>query len=137
MRGPAAAVLLTVATVVSCTSDPPVPMAAETCDDLVPVGVSFVERMVTELQGQPLEVVVGDAPLPESIAELRTLGRDLDERASRLACDVQDLNAKINAAVSDLASDDLVVELFLDIVRGGVVGELPPPVATVAPVTEE
>ncbi|MDJ0960409.1 MAG: hypothetical protein QNJ88_07105 [Acidimicrobiia bacterium] len=116
----------------ACTSDPtsgplPEPVKVETCDGLVPVGETYVRRMVLALDGLSLDVLTGDAEPPADVAALIQLGTDLDLRASRLGCDAAELNADIVAATDDLeAADDPVVDLFLGIVRSGVVGELPP-----------
>lgn len=111
----------------ACSSaEPPPPQEVETCDGLVEVGVGYVERMVDALEGQPLEVVTGDVPPPPEIAELQQLGRDLDLRAARLECDPAVLNAAINEEIADLESDDPIVAIFLEVMRGGVVADLPP-----------
>jgi len=131
----------TVALVVSvilgaCTSDPaseplPEPVEVETCDGLAPVGIVYVERMVLALQGLSVDVLTGDAEPPNDVAALIQLGADLDQRAARLGCDIDELNSTILAATADLdADDDPVIGLFLDLVRGGVVGELTAPPTT-------
>ena len=90
------------------------------------VGVGYVDRMMVALEGQPIDVVTGEVEPPPEIAEIQQLGRDLDLRAARLGCDAAELNAAINVEIADYESDDPIVAIFLDIVRDGVVGELPP-----------
>jgi len=111
----------------SCSSaEPPPPQEVETCEGLVEVGVGYVDRMMVALEGQPIDVVTGEVEQPPEIAEIQQLGRDLDLRAARLGCDAAELNAAINVEIADYESDDPIVAIFLDIVRDGVVGELPP-----------
>lgn len=113
---------------------PPTPeevQDVESCDDLIEVGELFVRNMVQVLEaGLPVDVLRGDAPAPPEVEELRSVGRELDERADRLDCDVGDLNREILAEVDDLQSDEPVVALFLDIVRSGVIDRLAEPPAT-------
>ena len=119
-----------------CTSDPttgplPEPVEVETCDGLISVGEVYVRRMVLALDGLSLEVLTGAVDPPADVAALIQLGADLDLRASRLGCDAAVLNADITEATEDLdAGDDPVVDLFLGIVRSGVIGELPAPPPT-------
>lgn len=108
------------------SSEPPPPQEVETCEGLVEVGVGYVDRMMVALEGQPFEVVTGEVEPPPEIAELQQLGRDLDLRAARLGCDPAELNAAINVEIADYESDDPVIAIFLDVVRTGGVGELPP-----------
>ena len=111
----------------ACSSpEPPPPQEVESCEGLVEVGVGYVDRMMVALEGQSLDVVTGEVEPPPEIAELQQLGRDLDLRAARLGCDPAELNAAINLEIADYESDDPIVAIFLDVVRTGVVGELPP-----------
>ena len=125
----------------ACNSDPesqplPEPVEVETCEGLVPVGVIYVERMALALQGLPLDVLTGDADPPADVAALIDLGVELDERAARLECDVDALNAAIVEETAELdGGGDPVTEMFLEIVRGGVIAPLPPPPPTTAPPT--
>jgi hypothetical protein len=120
----------------ACTSDPtsgplPEPVEVETCDGLISIGETYVRRMVLALDGLALDVLTGDENPPADVAALIQLGTDLDLRASRLGCDATALNADIVEAVDDLdAADDPVLDLFLGIVRSGVIGELPAPPPT-------
>ncbi len=95
--------------------------------------------MVLALDGLSLDVLTGEEDPPADVAALIQLGTDLDLRASRLGCDAAALNADITAATDDLdPGDDPVVDLFLGIVRSGVIGELPsPPPTTTPPFTTE
>lgn len=107
---------------------PPTPeevQEVEDCDDLVPVGVSFVENMIGALSGLPIGVLRGEVPPPAAIAELDAVGRELDARAVRLGCDAGVLNREIIAAVSDIESDEPVIALFLEVVRSGIIDPLP------------
>ena len=132
LRSRAAVAALSVVVVLgACTGDPeseplPEPVDVETCDGLVPVGVVYVERMVLALDGLGVEVLTGDASPPDDVAALIQLGEDLDERASRLSWDVRVLNDAILERTGELdAADDPVIALFLELVRGGVIGSLP------------
>ncbi len=115
----------------ACSSpEPPPPQEVESCGGLVEVGVGYVDRMLVALEGQSLDVVTGEVEPPPDIAELQQLGRDLDLRAARLGCDPGELNTAINDEIADYESEDPIIAIFLEVVRNGVVGELPPPPAT-------
>ena len=127
---------------VTTTRPPPLPpptpeevQEVEDCDDLVPVGISFVENMIQALGGLPIGVLRGEDPPPESIADLDAVGREFDARAARLGCDVGVLNREIIAAVSDVESGEPVTALFRDIIRSGIIDPLPaaPVVTTGSP----
>lgn len=139
MRRPLAVLGLAAGLVAAaCTGDPasaplPEPVEVETCDGLVDVGVVYVERMVLALDGLGIDVLTGAAEPPVDVAALIDLGEELDQRVARLGCDVEALNAEIVEETGDLdAEGDPVVDLFLGIVRSGVVGDLPdaPPAVT-------
>lgn len=115
LRALSAAVAVGLVTV-AC-SGVPAPQDVDTCDGLVVVGVDWVKRTATALEGQPLEVVTGDAEPPEELVELQAVGAALDARAAELGCSMSDLNLAIALETSDLESDDPVVSLFLDVVR--------------------
>ena len=113
---------------------PPTPeeiQEVETCEDLVEVGELFVRNMVQALEsGLPIDVMRGDAQAPRAVEDLRAVGRELDDRVSRLGCVVGDLNTAIVAEVDDIDSEEPVVALFLEIVRSGVIDLLSEPTAT-------
>ena len=117
--------------VAACTStDPlpvPPPVEVETCDELVDVSVQLFEVWVDVLDELPVEQLTADEPPPEFV-ELAAIGDDLDARASRLGCDAVEMNAAVQAEMADteIEAPSVVVELLLDIVTGGVVGDLPP-----------
>jgi hypothetical protein len=123
----------------SCDSppelEPEVVEKVETCDEIVPIGEELVRRLFEAVEGAPLEMVIGEAPPSEELAALRAIGTQLDERAARLSCDAAVLNAAIVAETDDLESDDPVAQIFLDVVREGVVGTLPPPPPTTTTTT--
>ncbi len=114
----------------ACTSDTvpvTVPADVETCDELVAVSVQLVEVWIDVLDQVPVEQLTADAPPPEFV-ELGEIGADLDARAGRLGCDPASMNAAVVSALADrgiTADDDAAVSLLLDIIQGGVVGELP------------
>lgn len=115
--------------------EPEVVERVEVCDDLVPIGVELVRRTAEAVEGAPLAVVTGEIPPSDELAGLRAIGREIDLRASRLACDPGELNAAINAETAQLDSDDPVARMYLDVVREGVVGTLPPPPPTTTSTT--
>ena len=104
----------------------------EVCEDLVPIGAELVRRMAEAVEGAPLAMVTGEAPPSEELAGLRDIGREIDLRAARLECDAAVLNAAINEETAELESDDPVGQMYLDIVRGGVVDTLPPATTSTA-----
>jgi hypothetical protein len=133
VRGRTIVAALAIALVVTaCTSDPtsgplPEPVDVETCDGLITVGETYVRRMVLALDGLSIAVLTGEEEPPADVAALIQLGIDLDLRAARLDCEATELNTAVIDATEDLdAGDDPVIELFLGIVRSGVVGELAP-----------
>lgn len=106
--------------------EPEVVERVEVCEDLVPIGAELVRRLTEAVEGAPLEMMTGDAPPSEELAGLRSIGVEIDLRAARLGCDAAALNAAINLETVDLVTEDPVARLFLDVVREGVVGTLPP-----------
>ena len=130
--------VLAAAALSACTSEDalpvPAPVEVETCEELIDVSVQLVDVWLEVLGELPVEQLMADEPPPE-FAELAAIGADLDERAARLGCDPEAMNAAVNAELErreDLETDDVVTQLLLDIVRGGIVTELPP-----APTTTE
>ena len=115
---------------------PPPPTVEEVqevdkCDDLVEVGVLFIENMIQALELSPsIGVLTGEDEPPEEIAFLQDVGRELDARVARLGCSVSQLNTEIAAEVEAIESNDPVVALFLEIVRSGVISLLPDSPAT-------
>jgi hypothetical protein len=121
--------VLTIA--VSACDDPvPEPAEVESCRDLIRVGVQLVEDYVDALVDAPLAVVTGDVELPDDLVALAERGRQLDLSAARLECDAAEMNAEIVKRTAGLETDDPTVQVYLDTVRGGVVGTLPPPETT-------
>ncbi len=120
----------------SCDSppalEPEVVERVEVCEDLVPIGAELVRRTAAAVEGAPLAMVTGEIPPTDELAALRAIGREIDLRASRLTCDARALNAAINEDTSELESDDPVAQMYLEVVREGVVGTLPPPPPTTA-----
>jgi hypothetical protein len=125
-RGTAAVLLVVAMAVTGCDKAVPEPAEAENCGGLVRVGVALVEDYAAALVDVPLAVVTGDAEPPATLAELASRGRELDLAAARLGCDPDELNAAIVDRTADLTSDDPTVQVYLDTVRRGVVGTLPP-----------
>lgn len=119
----------------ACTSETvpvTVPADVETCEELVAVSVQLVEVWIDVLDQVPIEQLTGDSPPPEFV-ELGEIGADLDARAGRLGCDPASMNAAVVDALTDsgiAAGDDAVASLLLEIIEGGVVGELPVPPRT-------
>lgn len=134
MRKLVAAVPVLVLVVASCTGgtnlEPEAVESAGSCDDLVPLGAELVRRTLVAVEGAPLAVVTGEAPPGDELAGLQAIGQELDLRAAGLGCDPDELNASINEETSDLETSDPVGALYLDVVREGVVGSLPPAPAT-------
>ena len=114
----------------ACTGDElPVaaPVDVETCDELVDISVQLVEVWVDVLNEVPIDELLTGEPPPEFV-ELAEIGVDLDERASRLDCDPQQMNDEVLAqlAENDMDTEGAVADLLLEIVQGGVVTDLPP-----------
>ena len=79
----------------------------------------------------PFDDLVADPPPPE-IAELARIGRELDARAARLACNAEELNAAVRERVladGDIDPATAVGALLLELVTEGIVGRLPTPPA--------
>lgn len=100
----------------------PAPEDVESCEELVEVGVDWVERTAIALVGQSLAVVTGDTEAPEELMELQMVGSAIDIRAAELGCDQALLNQAISTGVADLESDDPVVSLFLRLVQSNSAG---------------
>jgi len=109
----------------------PQPAEVETCHSLIPVGIELVNDYVYTLPGADVGAAGGDSgQLPISILVLIARGAELDQRAVELGCDVEELNQAIAEATAGIDSSDPTVRVFLETVRGGVVGRLPAPPAT-------
>lgn len=110
--------------------EPEVVERVEVCEDLVPIAAELVRRTAEAVEGAPLAMVTGEIAPSDELAGLRAIGREIDLRAARLACDPAGLNAAINEDTAELESDDPVAQMYLDVIREGVVGTLPPPPPT-------
>jgi heat shock protein HslJ len=64
--------------------------------------------------------------LPEAIIALNLRGEELDKRVAELDCDAVIINDAIAVATAGIESDDPVIRVFLDSVRGGIVAPLLP-----------
>ncbi len=94
--------------------------------------MQLVDVWIEVLTELPVEQLMADEPPPE-FAELAAIGEDLDARAGRLGCDAAAMNTAVATALEERQGDeasDPVIALLFDIIRGGVVGELPPPPVT-------
>ncbi|MBT8207515.1 MAG: hypothetical protein HKN07_06420 [Acidimicrobiia bacterium] len=104
----------------ACTSSaPPDPARVDTCDDLVSAATKLVEQYLDAVQGQPLEILTGEAPPTERIVELDAVSTGFDRRVAELNCDPAEINAGVVANLGDVVPTDPAGELLLDIVRGG------------------
>jgi hypothetical protein len=125
-----------------CTSEDPAlpePVEVETCDELIDVSVQLVEVWVGVVEQLPVDQLLAETP-PAEFGELAEIGAELDERASRLGCNPEEINADVQARLASedtIETDSPVAQMVLDLVAGGVVGRLPaPPATTVPPVSE-
>ena len=115
---------------VSCT-DPVVnveePEKVDSCEWLIPIGIELVNDYVYTLLDTDLGVTGGDATLlPPEIVTLNARGAELDARATQLDCDIVVLNREIAAATAGIETDDPLVAVLLDSVRGGIVAPIVP-----------
>jgi hypothetical protein len=102
------------------------PAEVETCEWLVPVGIELVNDYVYTLLESDLGASGGDPGLlPTSIIALNARGADLDQRARELNCDIDEINTAIAEATAGIESSDPAARIFLETVRGGVVGDDP------------
>ncbi len=102
----------------ACTGGTVAPPAeVDSCSGLVLVGIDLVERWVESVENLPVEVMTGDAPPPQNVADLIATGAELDQRAAALGCGLEELNAAIADGTADLATDDPAAALVLRIVR--------------------
>ncbi len=103
------------------------PEEVDSCEWLVPVGIELVNDYVYTLQEVDLGATQGDPELlPEAIIALNLRGEELDRRVAELDCDAVIINDAIAVATAGLESDDPVIRVFLDSVRGGIVAPLLP-----------
>ncbi|MDJ0663541.1 MAG: hypothetical protein QNJ75_03200 [Acidimicrobiia bacterium] len=114
----------------SCT-DPVVnieePEEVDSCEWLVPVGIELVNDYVYTLEEVDLGATQGDPELlPEAIIALNLRGEELDKRVAELDCDAVIINDAIAVATAGIESDDPVIRVFLESVRGGIVAPLLP-----------
>lgn len=107
----------------------------DTCEWLIPVGIELVNDYVDTLPETDINAAVDDPDLlPTPIVALNARGAELDRRAVELSCNIEELNAAIAEATASIESSDPVVQVFLETVRAGVVGE-PPMTTTTTPTT--
>lgn len=103
------------------------PEEVDSCEWLVPVGIELVNDYVYTLEEVDLGATQGDPEkLPEAIIALNLRGEELDRRVAELDCDAVVINDAIAVATAGLESDDPVIRVFLDSVRGGIVAPLLP-----------
>lgn len=103
------------------------PEEVDSCEWLIPIGIELVNDYVYTLPEIDVGATGGDPSLlPPEIAELNARGADLDARAVELGCDSGTLNREIADATAGIESDDPIVEVFLESVRGGVVAPVLP-----------
>ncbi len=103
------------------------PEAVDSCEWLIPIGIELVNDYVYTLPEVDLGSTGGDIErLPAEIAALNARGADLDARAVELDCDIVVLNRGIAEATSGIESDDPIVSVLLESVRGGIVAPTVP-----------
>lgn len=125
--------LLALLIITACTSSaPPDPARVDTCDDLISAATKLVEQYLEAVQGQPIEVLTGEAAPTERIVELDAVSTGFDRRVAELSCDPAVVNAGVVANLTEIAPVDPAGEMFLEIVRGGPT----PPVTTQPPVVD-
>jgi hypothetical protein len=102
----------------ACTGGSVAPPAeVDSCTGLVLVGIDLVERWVENVEGLPVNVMVGDVEPPQEIADLIATGSELDQRAGALGCGLVELNGAIAEGTAALETDDPAAALVLKIVR--------------------
>jgi len=103
------------------------PAEVDSCDLLIAVGIELVNDYVYTMQDTDLGATEGDpALLPESLIALNARGEELDKRVADLGCDAVAINAAVAEATAGIETDDPLVQVFLDSVRGGIVAPLLP-----------
>jgi len=103
------------------------PEEVDSCEWLVPVGIELVNDYVYTLEEVDLGATRGDPELlPEAIIALNLRGEELDRRVAELGCDAVIINDAIAVATAGIESDDPVIRVFLESVRGGIVAPLLP-----------
>lgn len=103
------------------------PEEVDSCEWLIPVGIELVNDYVYTLEEVDLGATRGDPDLlPEAIIALNLRGEELDRRVAELECDAVIINDAIAVATAGIESDDPVIRVFLESVRGGIVAPLLP-----------
>jgi heat shock protein HslJ len=98
------------------------PEEVDSCGLLIPIGIELVNDYVYTLLDADLGSTGGDVELlPTEIIALNARGAQLDVRAVELGCDVVVMNQAIADATAGIESDDPLVAVFLESVRGGIV----------------
>lgn len=105
----------------------PEPEEVDSCELLIPIGIELVNDYVYTLEETDLGSTGGDVEqVPAAIVALNARGAELDARAAELDCDVVVLNRAIAEATQGIESDDPVVAVVLESVRGGIVAPTVP-----------
>ncbi len=103
------------------------PEEVDSCALLVPVGIELVNDYVYTMTDADLGSTGGDLELlPEPLIELNERGQELDARLRELDCDVVAINAAVAEATAGLETDDPLIQVVLDSLRGGVVAPILP-----------
>lgn len=113
-------ILLLMFVVTACTSNaPPDPARVDTCADMVSAATKLIEQYLDAVSDQPLEVVTGEVPPTERIAELDAVSAGFDQRIAQLGCDPADVSAGVIANLAEVEPENPAGELLLDLVRSG------------------
>lgn len=103
------------------------PEEVDSCALLVPVGIELVNDYVYTMAEADLGATGGDPSLlPAPLVELNERGEELDARLRELDCDVVAINASIADATAGLQTDDPLIQVMLDSLRGGIVAPMLP-----------
>lgn len=97
----------------------------DNCGEIVDAGARLVLQFIEAIEAAPIDVIAGESNPTPRLRELQALGQELDLRAARFDCDAAEVNERIIDRLPDIEPSSVAVELFLDQVRGGVIGELP------------
>jgi len=110
--------------VAACSPDPieadVEPARAETCADLIPTGTALAVQLLAAIELTSIDVLTGEEAPQGALADLIEKGRQFDERASSLGCDLAELNVEIMKEVGDVDSESLAGQILIRIMQGGV-----------------
>ncbi len=89
------------------------PGDATNCDELVSSGLALFQDVLDAMSGLSLADLASEEE-PAALQDLESRGEELDQRASELGCDEDELSADLLDRIDELDAEGEVAEFFLE-----------------------